>query len=609
MNGRSRALVVLIPALLLLAHPAFGGGASFDELLRELHPASIGRFGLIFLIAVSTLITEDLTCIAAGLLAAKGEMTPVDAVIAGYIGIFFGDTLIYWLGRLFGVPLLRHVPFRWFLSETAVLKAETHFARRGGMIVFASRFLPGSRSATCFAAGALRQHAGRFIALFAIAAALWTPLLILGTMQIGRGALSLYGAYAKWALPTLIVLALVMYFATRLVLPLFTWRGRRLLLGKWRRFTQWEFWPLLPLTGPVVVYILYLGFIKFRRPTLFTLANPGIPPDSGTIGESKDAIYRALMGAGDAILPWALIPAGPSMQSRLERVEAFMDERGLDFPIVLKCDEGQRSLGVKIIRNTEEARQYLSSLPGDTIAQAYCPGTEYGIFYVRMPEEEHGRIISITEKRLSYVTGNGVDTLERLILADERAVCMAPMFLKRFEERLGSVPADGEKIALVDIGTHAQGALFYDGARLQTPEMLTEIERITKCFKGFFFGRYDLRVPSEEDLKAGRGIRVIELNGVTGQCSHVYSPGNSVFYMWKTIMAQWRIAFEIGRCNLALGHAPMGKMAFIRHWRAAVHRQDIIRNCFGAAKSKPEECVVPAAQVDLADSVESLPTP
>jgi len=600
-------LTVVIPALILAAHPAAGADLSVDGLLRIFDPAGPGRAGLMLLIALFTLVSEDLACIAAGLLAAKGQMAPVDAVIAGYLGIFSGDVMIYWLGRIFGVPLLTRAPFCWFMSAEAVRQAEKHFARRGAVIIFASRFLPGSRSATCFAAGALRQHAGRFTALFALAAAAWTPLLVLGTMQIGRGAIGIYGAYAKWALPGFVAAALLLYVLVRLVMPLFTWRGRRMLLCRWRRLTHWEYWPLLATTGPVVLHILYLGFIRYRSPTLFTIANPCIPPDGGVIGESKDAIYKGLASAGDVILPWALIPAAAPTHEKLLRVKDFMQDKGLDFPIVLKSDEGQRSLGVMIIHDAEQAREYLARSPSDSIAQAYAPGREYGVFYVRVPGHEQGRIISITEKRLSHVTGNGKDTLERLILSDPRAVCMAPTFLKRFEDRLDSVPATGQKVDLVDIGTHAQGALFTDGAHLFSPALMEEIERITRCFKGFYFGRYDLRAPSEADFVAGRKLRVIELNGVTGQCSHVYSPGNSVFYMWKTIMAQWSIAFEIGYHNLALGHVPMGKMAFIRHWRAAVHRQDLLRRSFRAEISIVEDRTALTAQVDLADSTESLP--
>ncbi|HNX04543.1 MAG TPA: hypothetical protein PKI32_03535, partial [Opitutales bacterium] len=325
-----------------------------------------------------------------------------------------------------------------------------------------------------------------------------------------------------------------------------------------------------------------------------TVVNPGIPPDSGFIGESKDLIYKALSGAGDTVLPWRKIDAALPLSARMETLHDFMEKEALAYPVVLKSDEGQRSLGVKVIRSEAAARDYLEAAPGATIAQKYCEGVEFGVFYVRCPSWEKGRIISITEKHLSYVTGDGISTLEELILNDPRAVCMAKVFLARFEERLDCVPATGEKVELVDIGTHAQGALFTDGAKYNTPALLNEIERISRCFEGYHLGRYDLRAPSAEALMRGEGIRIIELNGVTGQCSHVYSPGNSVFYAWRTIMAQWDIAAAIAMENIALGHKPMKPAAFLRHWRDSARRQSRVREMMQAASPGKMSAETPA---------------
>ena len=73
--------------------------------------------------------------------------------------------------------------------------------------------------------------------------------------------------------------------------------------------------------------------------------------------------------------------------------------------MVLKPDIGERGSGVAIIRSEAEARAYLSRATDDTIVQAYAPGAEFGVFYVRHPDETAGRIFSITEKRFPTVTG------------------------------------------------------------------------------------------------------------------------------------------------------------------------------------------------------------
>jgi hypothetical protein len=40
---------------------------------------------------------------------------------------------------------------------------------------------------------------------------------------------------------------------------------------------------------------------------------------------------------------------------------------------------------------------------------------EMGIFYIRYPEEEHGKITGIVEKEFLIITGNRVSTIGRLL--------------------------------------------------------------------------------------------------------------------------------------------------------------------------------------------------
>ena len=84
---------------------------------------------------------------------------------------------------------------------------------------------------------------------------------------------------------------------------------------------------------------------------------------------------------------------------------------------------------VTIVQSPDEARRFFDRAVVDTIVQEQISGEEYGIFYYRYPDEEKGRIFSITDKRLLSLRGDGEKTLEELILEDDRAVCMAPFFL------------------------------------------------------------------------------------------------------------------------------------------------------------------------------------
>ncbi|MGK0186663.1 MAG: pimeloyl-ACP methyl ester carboxylesterase/membrane protein DedA with SNARE-associated domain [Verrucomicrobiales bacterium] len=513
---------------------------------------------LMVLLALATFVTEDFTCIGAGLLVARGGMDFWAASLACFVGIFVGDLLLYFAGRWLGKPALSRAPLRWFLSPGRVDAGARFFADKGAALIFTTRFLPGTRLATYFAAGMLRAPFWRFAGWFALAAAVWTPILVGLAWLLGGQTLEFFERYDRFVFAGILGVILALWLLFQLVVPALSHRGRRLLLGRWRRMSRWEFWPMWLFYPPVVVYVLYLG-IRFRCLTLFTAANPGIP-EGGVVLESKREILDAFYGH-EAIASYAVLDSGREGASLELQLDAFMRTENLSFPVVLKPDVGERGAGVRIVRSTSEASTYLEASSGDVIAQKYVPGREFGVFYYRYPEEGRGHILSITDKRLIHVTGDGQRTLEQLILDDERAVCMASYFFDQLGDAVARVPASGEKVSLTDVGTHCRGALFLDGAHLLTDDLVTAIDSLSKRFDGFYFGRYDIRVPTEEDLKRGNELQVLELNGVTSESTSIYDPRHSLVYGYRMLFQQWRIAFEIGARNAANGDVPVSLRA------------------------------------------------
>ncbi len=328
------------------------------------------------------------------------------------------------------------------------------------------------------------------------------------------------------------------------------WRRWRLLVSAWTRFTRWEYWPIWAIYPPVVLTCLWLA-VRHRGAMLFTAVNPGMPAAGGVVGFSKAAILRGLAGAGEAVATWAVIEPG-AFPARNAAVRRFMAENDLRYPIVLKPDRGERGSGVVIARDAVAVEAALRGESGPLIAQAYVPGMEWGVFYVRHPADAQGRIFAVTDKRMVHVTGDGRRTLERLILQDRRAIGMARFFLEKFSARLAEIPAEGEQIALSELGTHCRGALFLDGEDQITPELTAAVDRVSRAYEGFYFGRYDLRAESVEAMRAGR-FQVIELNGVTSEATSMYDPRHSVWFGWRTLCRQWRLAFEIGAANRRSG--------------------------------------------------------
>jgi len=234
-------------------------------------------------IAASTLISEDLTCIAAGLLIAQGQIGFGLGAFACFLGIFVGDILLFLTGRYLGRPALSHAPLKWVVRMEDVNRSSDWFSQRGAAVIFASRFVPGARLPAYFAAGLLNTSLWRFSFYFFIAAAVWTPLLVGLSVLLG-GEVIQSAMLARQALFIKVGVAVALSLAiARFALRLSSYRGRRLLVSSWRRLIRWEFWPLWVFYVPVVCYIAFLA-LKHRSLTLFTACNPAIPA-GGFIGD------------------------------------------------------------------------------------------------------------------------------------------------------------------------------------------------------------------------------------------------------------------------------------------------------------------------------------
>jgi membrane protein DedA with SNARE-associated domain len=508
-------------------------------------PGATGVVVLMALLALATFASEDAACIAAGALVARGQLGFVPAALACVAGIFAGDLGLFLAGRTVGRRIVGWWPFRRVLTPGNVAAGAAWLQARGAWVLIVSRFLPGTRVPTYVGAGVLGVNGWLFTSALAVATVLWTPLLV-GASAVA-GAWTVPAAHAPGALHTMAVVVTV--FGVLCLLRLLARHaGRRRLLGLWRRLTRWEFWPAWMLYPPVLVWIVLL-MVRHRSATVFTAANPCMP-GGGFVGESKSEILRLLQHGGAAVGPFALLTAGDRPEARVARALSFAADHG--WPVVLKPDQGQRGSGVRIVRSRQELVAIAGSVARDTIVQAYVPGMEFGIFYARRLHDRHGRIVSLTEKRFPAVVGTGRKTLEQLILDDARAVALSRVYSSANGDRLHTVVPAGERVQLCEIGSHCRGALFFDARGIGTSALDREVDRVSKAVNGFFFGRFDVRCASVEDLGRGQ-FTILELNGVTAEPTHIYDPAHGVFAAWRALRASWTLAFAIGAEQAAAG--------------------------------------------------------
>ncbi|MCP4092005.1 MAG: hypothetical protein GY747_01040 [Planctomycetes bacterium] len=520
---------------------------------------------LMLSLAAATLVSEDLSCITAGLMVSQGRLSLLAASVACFLGILIGDMLLYFTGRYLGRPALKRRPLRWLVQVSAVDRASTWFCKRGLAVIFISRFTPGLRLPTYFAAGVLRTNPLSFLLYFSLACLLWAPSLVWLASRFGDSAESALLRFEDNALWLLIGLGLLIFVMTRVVVPVFTWRGRRMMVGVWRRQLRWEYWSRLRLYAPVLPTILWLA-IRHKSLILVSAVNPDLE-GGGLAGESKAAMFAKLQGQG--VPTYCLFPAGIASPSAMAELEKWMGREDLDYPIVLKPDSGERGTGVAMIQTPTEASAWFENQDRAAIAQPLILGLEFGVSYLRFPGADRGKVVSICAKEPPTVEGDGHSTIEELILNHPRHVAVAKPLLAAQSQQLFDVPAAGEQVVLSPLGTHSRGAIFLNRNVLHTADLEAAIEDISRRMEGFYLGRYDIRVPSTDDLQAGRNIQVLELNGLTGEPAHIYDPQHSVGYARKVLCQLWRDAFTIAAANKKAGAAPASASELLRLWRSS----------------------------------------
>lgn len=339
------------------------------------------------------------------------------------------------------------------------------------------------------------------------------------------------------------------------------YRTKKILSSKLRRAIRWEFWPVWVFYIPLIFYGIYLAF-RYRGLT-FLSVNPGMPM-SGLIGERK---AQSLLHLKDSpyLARFELLHSNSSIDSRVKQAKAIMANLDVGYPVVLKPDFGQRGADVAVIRSDLELRSYLQKTRVSVLIQEYIGGEEFGVFYMRYPFEDRSLVYSITEKTFPVVVGDGKSTLEKLLMNNSRTHYMAEFLLDLHKDKLTHIFRVGEKFKVVEIGSHCRGSVFLDGNQYITPALEKTIEDISQKIEGFNFGRYDIRVESASLLSEGKGIKVLEVNGVTSESTNMYDPKNSVFDAYKVIFEQWHAAYEIGDQAIKKGASSVSVFGFFQH--------------------------------------------
>jgi hypothetical protein len=319
-------------------------------------------------------------------------------------------------------------------------------------------------------------------------------------------------------------------------------------MSRWRlwktRIFQWEFWPFSFLYFPL---FLFYGLLSLRERSFFffTASNPSFD-FGGMMGESKFDIFKRI--------PEAYIPKTVRVDAE-DRAEMLKEAgRQIGYPLIVKPDVGERGMGIRSLKNEEELLRHKAKFPFPFLVQELVTyPVELGVFYVRKPNEKHGRVTSVVQKDFLSVTGDGQSSVEELLQRNVRALLQVDTSNPELSPLLKIVPEPNEKIIVEPIGNHCRGTTFLDITHEVDEALEVAIDAVAKSIPGFHYGRFDLRCASLDDLKNLRNFKIMELNGAGAEPAHIYQPGFSLWKAYGVLFWHLKVLADISRENRRLG--------------------------------------------------------
>src|SRR6516162_822305 len=147
--------------------------------------ASFGYGGVIFMMAIESAcipLPSEIIMPFSGYLVYRGRFDLWPVAFAGAIGCVVGSLVAYWVGMYGGRPVIEKYGRYVLISMHDLDLADRWFARRGEIIVFASRLLPVIRTFIAFPAGVARMNLTRFIVYTFLGSLPWC----LGLAYVGQ---------------------------------------------------------------------------------------------------------------------------------------------------------------------------------------------------------------------------------------------------------------------------------------------------------------------------------------------------------------------------------------------------------------------------------------
>jgi len=309
-----------------------------------------------------------------------------------------------------------------------------------------------------------------------------------------------------------------------------------------QRLTNWELWNFYVLYAPISpVWFWYC--LRSRSMWFFSSSNPTIT-FGGFEGEGKKEMYDQL--------PPHLVPRTIYIMHDwpYEDVKKKITEAGFEYPFIVKPDVGMKGILFRKIETEDQLIKYHERIPVEYIVQDLVElPVEVSVFYYRYPGQPKGTVSGFIDKELLHVKGNGTANLRELIEIHPRAKFRMEEMEHRHGHRFERIIPEGEIFFLSYAGNHNRGAHFTNLHKEIDEKLHKVFDELSHYNDQFFYGRYDIKTTSVEDLKNGKNFLILEFNGCGAEPNHIYDCGMSLWKAYGVLLTHWRALYRISRYN------------------------------------------------------------
>lgn len=124
-------------------------------------------------------IPEDITLVSGGVISGLGYTNVHWMLVVSMVGVLLGDSIMYWLGRIYGEKILQFPFIRSIMTPERFATVQERFEKNGNTLLFFARFMPGLRAPIYMVSGITQRVSfTKFILIDFFAAIISVPIWV-----------------------------------------------------------------------------------------------------------------------------------------------------------------------------------------------------------------------------------------------------------------------------------------------------------------------------------------------------------------------------------------------------------------------------------------------